>query len=80
MATSGGTKYRPISEAPVKNGEVFGPCILGPHSHESGVTVGYFNGEYWIDYDGFRFEPLVFILLCSAGDALRGLHALGSDP
>jgi hypothetical protein len=61
---------RPISEAPVKDGEVFGPCLLGPGSHGEEWTIGGWDGNVWFDADGITIVPLVYLYLRGLEDVL----------
>ena len=53
----------PISEAPVKQGEFYGPCLLVA---EDGWVYGEWDGDGWWDFseDGYT-EPRYFLLLGS---------------
>lgn len=62
-----------ISEAPVRQGEEYGPCLLGhdedPHYEWS---LGRWNGEGWFDSDGARLRPVVWCRLPPLSRALAG--------
>lgn len=52
-----------IVDAPVRDGEVFGPCLIGP-GNASDWIVGYWNGFNWYGDDGFALrEPRLYRLL-----------------
>lgn len=71
---------RPIAEAPVLDGVEYGPCLLGRTDREEAWTVGRWNGEAWIDSDGWTFDPVVFALLGKPSEVLifLGLAQSGS--
>lgn len=61
---------RPIAEAPIADGVEYGPCLLGRTDGEEAWTVGRWNGEAWIDSDGWPFLPVVFGALGPITDVL----------
>ena len=71
---------RPIAEAPIADGVEYGPCLLGRTDRDEAWTVGRWNGEAWIDGDGWPFLPVVFAALDSVTDVLvlLGLVQSGS--
>ena len=71
---------RPIAEAPISDGVEYGPCLLGRVDAEEAWTVGRWNGEAWVDGNGWRFLPVVFVALESVSDVLvfLGLARSGS--
>ena len=70
---------RPIAEAPISDGVEFGPCLLGRTDGEEAWTVGRWNGEAWIDSEGWPFLPVVFGALESVSDVLAFLGLVRSS-
>jgi hypothetical protein len=54
--------FAAIDEAPVRPGENFGPCLLGPGGNSDWVT-GYWNGTGWYGDDGIALSPQWWALL-----------------
>ena len=56
---------RPIADAPVKRGEVYGPCLLVVGEH---WTTGEYEGSGWWDFgeDEGWIEPRYFLFLGKA--------------
>jgi len=79
-ATSISEWVRPIAEAPIAEGIEYGPCLLGCTDREDAWTVGRWNGEAWIDSEGWPFRPMVFAPLGQVADVLvfLGLAQAGS--
>ena len=71
---------RPIAEAPIADGIEYGPCLLGRTDGREEWTVGRWNGEAWIDSEGWIFMPMVFAPLGRVVDVLvfLGLVQAGS--
>ena len=59
MARERCLKLRPIEEAPIEQGETFGPCLLGPGNDSDWVT-GWWNGKAWYGDDGIVVFPTEF--------------------
>jgi hypothetical protein len=50
--------FRPITEAPVKPGERWGPCLLRPGLDGHDI-IGEYDGHEWCDAaSGFVVQPL----------------------
>jgi hypothetical protein len=62
MAVERCIKLSPIENAPVKQGEIFGPCLLGPGNNSDWVT-GWWNGHGWFADDGTLVRPRWWALL-----------------
>ena len=69
---------RPIAEAPISGGVEYGPCLLGRIDGGEGWTVGRWNGEAWIDSEGWPFIPVVFAPLGQVVDVLAFLGLVRS--
>ena len=59
----------PIGSAPVRTGENFGPCLLGPGCDTEWV-VGHWDGHGWYCNDGSAVSPVVWALLPPIGEAM----------
>ena len=58
-----------IATAPIKQGEHFGPCLLGP-GYEEDWSIGRWNGSGWFDVDGFALAPALWAPLPPLSRAL----------
>jgi hypothetical protein len=58
-----------IESAPVRSGEAFGPCLLGPGS-EAEWVIGHWDGHHWHDDDGTAVSPVVWALLPPLAEAI----------
>jgi len=49
----------PISEAPIEEGEPFGPCLLSPGLDGEDYVIGMYDGRIWHSLDAYtrRLEP-----------------------
>lgn len=57
------SEFSLIVDAPIKEGEFFGPCVIGP-GNDSDWVIGYWNGFNWYGDDGFVLrEPRLYRLL-----------------
>lgn len=54
----------PIADAPIKPGEVFGPCLLTPGRNRL-WTIGEWDGTNWHDLDNGPVDPTHYLLLPS---------------
>jgi hypothetical protein len=54
---------RPISEAPVKEDEPYGPCLLTPGRNGRDWVIGEWDGKGWHDLDNGPIEPTHYLLL-----------------
>jgi hypothetical protein len=52
----------PIAKAPVRHGEIFGPCLLTPGLDDV-WTIGRWSEIGWYDDDGFPLKPTHYALL-----------------
>lgn len=50
-------RFRPIAEAPIKSGLLFGPVWLRPGKF-GGMVWGYWDGEGFYTWGGLTSEPL----------------------
>lgn len=61
----------PIEDAPVKNGEPYGPCLLTPGIDGSDWVIGEWDGDGWFNLDGDRaLQPRLYWLLPPAPSLL----------
>jgi hypothetical protein len=57
------SEFSLIVDAQVKEGEFFGPCVIGP-GNASDWIIGYWNGFNWYGDDGLVLrEPRLYRLL-----------------
>ncbi len=61
MANEPGT--RPISEAPIIDGQPFGPVNLFLRDGRGWITGGWWPGEEWQDDNGLPVQPVAFSYL-----------------
>lgn len=66
--------FNPIENAPVKEGEEFGPVLLFPvpetDASMGGFGVGRWDGWAWV-FGGFQVYPKLYMSLVAAALALR---------
>jgi hypothetical protein len=55
-------EFFPIEDAPIKPGEIFGPCVLAPAGDDL-WTVGQWNGAGWFGTDGLPRTPKIWAKL-----------------
>ena len=63
----------PISQAPIKKGEKFGPCLLWPGANGAEQALGEWEGAAWHTLDAetnARLEPVAYMLLPSLSAVL----------
>jgi len=52
----------PIADAPIKDGELYGPCLLIPGRNRR-WTIGEWDGTSWHDLDNGPLDPTHYLLL-----------------